>query len=232
MPGQTRITFRNFTGLDLGSARRVTQPRYKAPALGEETLLRGAITAASAVSGTGTLLAGAAAMVSPPPGSLSVAGIIPGVRIRTPAPDYTMAYGYTASAGAGIAYGAGAGMYFWKKAAGGEIGLYGSLSVGVITNIGAGAGGNFAFLFGPAPSLLAGDCITISVDIGIDFLTLSGQLILNAPPVTLGMPPTITGVWTPEVIGVGIAVTAGFSALPANISVMPSRTWTHPITSF
>ncbi|MFA5120538.1 hypothetical protein [Zavarzinia sp.] len=232
MPGQTRITFRNFTGLDLSSARRVTPRRYKAPGFGEETLVRGALSALGGVSSIGGLLSGAAAAASSPPGSLTVSGIIPGVRIRVPAPDYTMAYGVTAGAGAGVAYGAGAGIYFWRKAAGGEVGLYGSLSVGVVSNIGVGAGGNFAFLFGPAPSMLAGDCITISVEIGIDVITVAGQLILNAPPVSLGMPPAITGAWSPEVIGIGYAVTAGMSALPADISVMPGRTWTRAVASF
>lgn len=232
MPGQTRITFRNFTGLDLSSGRRVTRPRYKSPAFGEETLLRGAISALGAVSDVGKLLGGAAGMATSPPGSLSVSGIIPGVRIRVPNPDFTITYGLTASAGASVAVGVGGGVYFWRKASGGEIGLYGSVAAGLITNAGVGAGYALAFLFDAAPTVLAGDCIILSVDVGIDIITVSGQLILNAPPVSLGWPPSITGVWNPEVVGIGFALTAGISALPVNISVMPSRTWTHPVATF
>jgi hypothetical protein len=78
--------------------------------------------------------------------------------------------------------------------------------------------------------VLAGDSIAVSVDVGIDFATVSGMLILNAPPVSAGWPPTITGAWTPEVIGVGFGTSFGFSALPVDISVMPGRTWIKPLT--
>ena len=35
---------------------------------------------------------------------------------------------------------------------------------------------------------------------------------------------------TREVIGIGIQVTAGISALPADVSVMPGKTWIKPLT--
>lgn len=232
MAGQMNITFRNFTGLDLASAVRATPNRYKPPGFGEETMVRAAIGAASTVSNVGKVAADILSMENARPGSVRVAGLIPGVRIRTPSPDITVAYGLTAGAAAGLAIGAGAGLYLWAKFPGAEIGLYNSISGGYATNIGVGAGGNLCVLFGPAPAVLAGDCITLSVDIGIDVITVSGQLILNAPPVSLGMPPRITGAWHPEVIGIGMALTAGISVLPANISVMPGRTWTRPLTSF
>jgi hypothetical protein len=48
--------------------------------------------------------------------------------------------------------------------------------------------------------------------------------------VSAGWPPTLTGPWRPEVIGIGIALTVGISVLPVDISVMPGRTWIKPIT--
>ncbi|MDD3446108.1 MAG: hypothetical protein PHS60_11895 [Zavarzinia sp.] len=232
MTGQMNINFRNFTGLDLSSAVRTRPPRYKAPSFGEETLVRGAVAAASAVSNLGKVASDAIGFENAAAGSVRISGMIPGVRIRRPNPDITFTIGFTASAGAGLTIGGGAGMYVWSKFPGAEIGLYASAGAGYSTNIGAGAGDNLSVLFGPAPTLLAGDCITLSVDIGVDVLTVSGQLILNAPPVSLGMPPTVTGVWHPEVVGIGIALTAGMSVLPASVTVMPSRTWTRPVASF
>lgn len=231
MPGQIRITFRNFRSLDLSDAQRARPPRRKQNAFGEETILREALRGLAAVSsGRRDRINGLLDMASAPPGSLNLAGAVPGAIIRSPIPDFTATVGFTGSVGAVVAYGGSTGIYFWNKRPGGEVGLYGSLSVGLITNIGASAGDVLTFLFGPAPSVLAGDSITVSVDVGVDVLTFSGLLILNAPPVSAGWPPTITGPWRPEIIGVGFAITAGFSALPVDISVMPGRTWTRPIT--
>jgi len=225
MMGQTRIAFRNFTGLDLSSARRFTVPKYKQPAMGEQTLLQGAVAAAALVSNFGKV-ASATLPAAAPTHSLTTTGTVPGASIR-PFRDFT-----TASGGVVVAAGIGQGIYYWNKPTGGEIGLYGSLSLGIMGNIGVGAGIAVAWLFGPAPSVLAGDCIALSVDVGVDVLTFSGQLFLSAPPVSLGMPPSITGAWTPQIIGIGYAITAGFSVLPVSISVMPTRTWTRPVTTF
>jgi len=78
--------------------------------------------------------------------------------------------------------------------------------------------------------VLAGDSITVAVDVDIVMASVSGMLILSAPPVSLGWPPTLTGPWRPEVIGIGIALSVGISVLPVDISVMPGRTWIKPIT--
>ena len=77
--------------------------------------------------------------------------------------------------------------------------------------------------------MLAGDLIALEVDVEIGPVTVGGQIFLTAPPVSL-WPPALTGIWMPEIVGVGFTVTAGVSALPVSIAVMPSRTWIQPIT--
>ena len=236
MPGQFRVTFRNFTGLDLSGARKTPIPRYKPNHFGEETAVRTALEGAAAVSSTGGLLRSLLGAATPPVASMSVAGVVPGVRIRSPIPDFTVTDGVGASAGAGAAFGAGGGIYFWNKSPSGEVGFFGSLSIGLITNIGASVGVQITLLFGKAPDVLAGDSITVSVDVGIDIATVSGLLILNAPPGGVWPPSrTMLAGWVPEIIGVGFGASVGLSALPVDVSVMPSRTWTrafdpaHPI---
>jgi hypothetical protein len=170
-------------------------------------------------------------LITPPLGSISLLGAIPGVRIRSPSPDFTVAVGVTGSAGAGVQVGGGAGIYFWNKRPSGEIGVYGSFSVGMITNAGLSIGDQIALMFGSASSVLAGDSISLGVDIDIGFGSIGGQLILSAPPVSAGWPPTIgLSGWTPEVIGIGLTLTVGISALPVSYSVMPGRTWIKPLT--
>lgn len=143
--------------------------------------------------------------------------------------NFTIAVGLVASAGAGVAAGMGAGIYFWNKSPRGQIGLFGSISVGVITNIGFGAGDSFAYMFDSAPAALAGDAITLEVSVEVGPVSIAGQMFLTAPPVTL-WPPTITGPWVPEIIGVGFTLTAGISVAPVHIAVMPARTWIRPLT--
>lgn len=231
MPGQIRITFRNFVGLDLSGSRKIPVSRYQPPHFGEQTAIEAAIEALGGLTPAGRVLRSLKALVSPPPAAMTLSGTIPGVRIRSPFPDFTIADGVGASAGAVTAFAAGGGIYFWNKSPSGEIGLYGSLSVGLITNIGASAGFQIALMFGRAPDVLAGDSITVSVDVGIDVVTVTGMLILSAPPSGVWPPPNPSALagWVPEVIGVGFGMSAGWSALPVDISVMPSRTWTHPI---
>jgi hypothetical protein len=230
MPGQIRITFKNFTTLDLSHAQKVSIPRQKKNVFGEETALRETLKGLSTISprrrGTSTfddLLN----VATPPTGSMSVLGSVPGAIIRRPM-DFTITFGPAASAGAGTALGASGGVYFWNKKPDGEVGLFGTMSVGILSNLGFSVGDAVTYLFGPAPTVLAGDAIAVSVDCGIDVATVSGLLILNAPPGTL-WPPAITGPWTPEIIGVGFAFSVGLSALPVDVSVMPSRTWIKPI---
>ena len=229
MPGQMRVTFKNFTNLDFSTAQKVTPPGRKANFPGEETVIKGGLKGLAAVSNRGPLINGLLDAVNPPLATLTVAGSVPGAVIRSPAPDFTLTLGLTGSAGAGVAAGLGAGVYFWTKRPTGELGLYGSISLGVVGNMGASAGDQFGILFGPAPSVLAGDSITVSVDVGVDIFTFSGLMFMTAPPVTL-WPPALTGGWTPEIIGVGFALTAGVSVLPVDVSVMPGRTWIKPVT--
>ena len=134
-----------------------------------------------------------------------------------------------ASGGAVITAGLGAGVYVWIKRPRPELGLYGSLSVGAMTNIGFGAGGCVPLMFGPAPSVLAGNCIALEVDIGIDIATVSGLIYLSAPTVTSAWPPVVSPGWTPQIIGIDFQLTAGMSVLPANYAVSASRTWIRPV---
>jgi len=230
MPGQIKITFKNFTTIDFSTAKKVKLPGKKSSLPGEETLLRAGVGALAEVSSRKKMWKSALDLASPPPGALSILGSIPSMKIRSGKPDFTLAVGGSLSAGGGaMNVASGAGVYFWNKSPSGEIGLYGSISIGVITNLGVSLGDSIAYLFGKPGDVLAGDSITLSVDIGIDVVTLTGSLILTAPPATL-WPPAITGAWTPEVIGIGFGLSVGMSALPADISVMPGRTWVKPIT--
>src|SRR5262249_15181178 len=153
----------------------------KANHFGEETVLRGAINGAATMSSHGSFLRSLMGVASPPVASMSLAGSIPGCRIRSPIPDFTVTDGVAASAGAVTVFGAGGGIYFWNKSPGGEIGVYGSLSAGVMSNIGGSVGVQICLLFGRAPDVLRGDSITVSVDVGIDFATVTGSVIISAP---------------------------------------------------
>lgn len=231
MPGQIRVTFRNFTGLDFSDARKARLARPKGNVLGEETILRGAIDGLGAVSNTGRRLSSEKALLAAPSPVMTIAGSIPKARIRSPFPDFTIADGVAASAGSVAAVGLGGGIYFWNKKPDGEVGLYGSISAGVISNLGASVGVQLALMFGKAPDVLGGDSIAISVDIGIDIATVTGSLIVNAPPGGVWpLSPTMFAGWVPEVIGISFGLSVGVSALPVDYSVMPGRTWLKPIT--
>jgi hypothetical protein len=231
MPGQIRINFRNFTALDLSQARKASIPQASRNSWGEETVLRDGLKGIATISprrrGTSTIN-DLLNIATPPTGSIAVTGTVPGAVIRPRGLDFTVTFGPSASAGAGTALGASGGVYFWNRKPDGEVGLFGSMSIGIISNLGFSVGDAVTYLFGPAPTVLAGDAIVVSVDVGIDVATVSGLLVLNAPPGTI-WPPRVTGTWTPEIIGVGFAVSVGLSALPVDVSVMPSRTWIKPI---
>jgi hypothetical protein len=158
---------------------------------------------------------------------MSIIGTVSSLRIRRTT-DFTIAVGYVAQVAAGVSAGLGGGVYFWNKRPRGEVGFFGSISLGVITNIGFGAGDSFAYLFDAAGTVLAGDLIALEVDVEIGPVTVGGQIFMTAPPVTL-WPPAITGPWVPEIVGVGFQVTAGISVAPVAIAVTPSRTWIRPI---
>jgi hypothetical protein len=230
MPGQIKITFKNFTYMDFSTAKKVKLPGKKSSLPGEETLLRGGVSALAEISSRKKMWKSALDIASPPTGVLSILGSIPGVKIRSGKPDFTLAVGGSMAAGGGaMNVASGAGVYFWNKSPTGEVGLYGSISIGAVTNLGVSIGDSLAYMFGKPGDVLTGDCITVSIDVGIDVVTLTGSLILSAPPVSL-WPPAITGAWTPEVIGIGFGLSVGMSALPADISVMPGRTWIKPVT--
>jgi hypothetical protein len=227
MPAQIRITFKNFNSLDLSHAVKVKFPQKKSNVWGEETALRNTLKITPRGIGS-HLVDDLLNVASPPTATLSLAGKVPGALIPSSVTDFTVTFGPSASAGAVVALGASGGVYFWNKRPDGEVGLFGSMSIGILGNIGFGVGGAITYLFGDAPTVLAGDAIVVSVDAGIDVATVSGLLILNAPPGTL-WPPALTGTWTPQIIGVGFGVSVGLSVLPADVSVMPSRTWIKPM---
>lgn len=227
MPAQIRITFKNFNSLDLSSARKVRLPQKKPNVWGEETMIRNTLKITPRRIGS-NLFDDLLNVATPPKAKLSLAGTVPGAILPSSVTDFTVTFGPTASAGAGAALGASGGIYFWNKTPDGEVGFFGSMSIGVLANVGFGVGDAITYLFGPAPTALAGDAIVISIDAGIDVATVSGLLILDAPPGTI-WPPAITGTWTPHIIGVGFGVSVGLSALPVDVSVMPSRTWIKPL---
>lgn len=228
MPGQFSVTFRGFTdenvAINLPRAQKTQLPRANPPGSFEESLIRTGLQGASAVS---TRLASLTSLFTMPPPVASVVGTVSRLPIRR-SPDFTVAVGFIAQAGAGVSAGLGGGLYFWNKRPRCEIGVYGSISIGAITNVGAGAGDAIAYLFDAAPTVLAGDIIALEVDVEIGPATVGGQIFMSAPPITI-WPPALTGRWVPEILGVGFSVTAGFSALPLNIAVTPSRTWIRPL---
>jgi len=228
MPGQITVTFRGFTDqnvlLNLPRAQKATLPRRKPPSSFEESMIRTGLEGAALVS---PRISSLLALLAPPPAIARIIGTVSRIPIRRTS-DFTIAVGFVAQAGAGVSAGLGGGVYFWNKRPRGEVGLFGSISIGVITNIGVGAGDSFAYLFDAAPTVLAGDIIALEVDVEIGPVTVGGQIFMSAPPATI-WPPALTGPWVPEILGVGFQVTAGISVSPVAIAVTPSRTWIQPI---
>ncbi|MBV5296692.1 MAG: hypothetical protein ACOYNF_17810 [Rhodoferax sp.] len=227
-----QFSFR-FSGFDdaliaanIGRAARVRMPPKGSPGAFEQQALRTAISAASGFSRVARRLS---MLMAPPSAMARVIGSVGSLPIRSPSPDFTVTVGLTASAGAAVSVGGGAGIYYWNRLPSGELGLYGSVSVGMISNIGFGVGDAIAFLFGSAPSTLAGDIIALEIDVGIDIFTVGGQVFITAPPVTF-VPLRIGPGWSPEIVGFGLTLTAGMSVLPVNYAITPSRTWIRPLT--
>ncbi len=233
MPGQISVTFRGFNdqnfAANLPRSVKVKVPQRSAPGSIEESLIKSSLEGVAMVSARrAPTIRSLLALMTPPLAIMSIAGTVGSIPIRRTR-DFTITAGFTASAGAYVSVGAGAGVYFWNKAPRGEVGLYGSLSVGLISNIGAGAGDAFAYLFDAAPTVLAGDIIALEVSVEIGPVSVAGQLFMTAPPISIS-PSALTGAWVPEIVGVGFTVTAGVSVLPVSIAVTPSRTWILPIT--
>ncbi|GGC32652.1 hypothetical protein GCM10011371_20090 [Novosphingobium marinum] len=246
MPENFKIRFRGWTGLDFSTARKITIPQRKPPSMGEETVLGGAITALSAAGNQKGRIAQQARDRIGAGANLELLGRIPGALMPS-VRDYTFTEGLTGGGGAGVAYSLGGGIYMWRKHPGFDIGLYGSISIGLVTNIGGSGGVQIGYLFGPAPSVLAGDSIAISVTVDAGIVSIGGSLLLTAPPGGLTPTPTTGGIsgrvgsmlsalaaagrYTPQVVGVAYTISAGISVLPIDISVMPGRTWTRSIVS-
>lgn len=229
MPGQINVTFKNFTlanvTASLPSAKKGTMPVRKPPGAVEETLIKTSLQgiATALLPGHAPRITSLLGLLTPPLAAIKIFGTVPGMKIRSPSPDFTIAVGHVAWVSAG----SGGGVYFWNKRPSGEVGLFGSISLGNMANImGAVAGDSFVFLFDKAPVVLAGDIIALEVIMEIPPVTVGGQMFITAPPVSL-WPPALTGTWTPEIIGVGFQVAIGISALPVNITVTPSRAWIH-----
>lgn len=232
-PRQVTVNFGTLTDNDIaaniGRSMRVSKGRRSTPGFGQQTLIRGAIDALAAISPTRAgLLPSLAAMATT---SASIRYMAAPALSVLRGGEFTVAEGVVASAGAAITAGLGAGVYAWIKRPGAELGLYGSVSVGAMTNIGFGVGACVSLMFGAAPAVLGGDSIALEVDIGIDVMTVSGLLYLSAPSVTSVWPPVIGPGYSPQVIGIGFQLTAGMSVLPANYAVSASRTWLRPMAS-
>jgi len=242
MPEPIRVRFRGFAGLDFGTARRSTLPRHKPPVVGEHTLLEGVIRALAATGNRkGQLLESTRDRVEGG-AEMSIMGRIPGAIIPS-SRDFTISEALVVSAGAGAAIGGGAGVYFWKKSPGFELGLFGSMSAGLITNIGASGGVQIGYFFGSAPKTLGGDSVELAVSVDIGIASIGGSVFLSAPPGGWTPPPgvslaahltaLVTGTrrWQPQIIGIAYSVTAGLSTLPADVAVMPGRTWTRGVVA-
>lgn len=233
MPGEITVAFRGFNdanfAANLPRAVKTTVPKHKPPGAIEESIIKNSLEGVAMVSPKrAPTIHSLLSLMSPPQALMKIIGAVGRIPIRRTS-NFTITAGFTASAAAYAAIGAGAGVYFWNKSPRGEVGIYGSLSVGMITNFGFGAGDAFAYLFDSAPSVLAGDAIALEVDVELGPITVGGQLFMTAPPVSLSS-LSMTGPWVPEIIGVGFTVTAGISVLPVNIAVMPTRTWIQPLT--
>lgn len=189
---------------------------YQPPTLGSETLLE---TALRTYSATGLPASGAIRecldFAHNPGARTSFIGSIARAPVR-PHRDWTIAAGPSVTAAAGGGAGASGGLYFWNKPPSGEIGIFGSLSIVSVTNVGASIVGQVTYYFGSAPSCLAGTSLVVGVDIGGKVLTGGGYLVFSTSPAQL--------------IGISVALGAGVSMLPVDFTVQLSRTWIRPIT--
>lgn len=132
--------------------------------------------------------------------------------------DWTITLGPSLTAAPVAVFNVSGGVYFWNKPAGGEIGLFGAGGLGITTNIGVSLVMQVCYLFGPAPALLAGDWLTVAVDVGpVPGVTFSGMAIFSM---------------VPEFIGLGFAAGTGLSALPVSLTVEASTTVIAPVRSW
>ncbi|MGO9228260.1 MAG: hypothetical protein ACLQKA_03480 [Bryobacteraceae bacterium] len=215
MISRIRVDLTRVSNLDLSQARRARLPARQAPAFGEQTALRAGLTAIAAAGRPNSgaiedLLAAQDASSVP----VDLVGGIRGTS-RPSSSDLTLALGETASAGAVISLSMGGGVYIWIPKR--EIGLYGSVGVGLVTNAGFSGGIQVTVLFGPAPVYLGGESLAVGVEFsfpGLKVIGFGGFLLFSS---------------TWELRGFSYAMTGGLSAFPVDVTVQTSMTGLRPL---
>ena len=197
--------------------RPATLPPYRHPTFGSETALETVLGAYCATGMTGAPIIRECLNFSHNPGvPLTFIGSIRKAPVR-PHRDWTIALGPSISAAAGGGGAASGGLYFWNKPPTGEIGLFGSLSVVSVTNVGVSLVGQGTYYFGSAPDCLAGMSLVVGVDVGVPGKVITGgaYLVFSTSPAAL--------------IGISFALGVGASMLPVDFTVQLSKTWIKPI---
>jgi len=227
-----RIKLTDFDKLDFSRGTVVPRPRGRS---GTGLLAQGAVEALKRTS-AGPFVNSLQEFAAPPSGRLVTSGATTRVRYKASITDFTLAFGVGGNAGLGAQVNAGGGVYWWVKPGPtkDQIGLWGSLGFGVTTNAGFSGGGQFSIWYGPAPAVLAGESLAVSVDISVGIYTVTGSAFFSVPPagfvLTPGSPGGFPAGFKPELIGLGFALSVGPSALPVDISVGPSYTWIKPLS--
>jgi hypothetical protein len=220
MDQNVRIDVTKVAGIDpraIGTKTRIPRQRTNLP--GEQSMIEAGIKAYAATHGTGSgVLLDALDFKSKPSLTVTTVGSIAKAPTR-PCTDFTIAAGPSISEGAGVSIDFAGGLYFWNKPLGGEVGLWGSIGVGAITNVGASLVAQIYYLFGPAPALLAGESWLVGVDIGGKLVTGGGYLVFADS-------------WPPQWIGVSFAIGVGVSILPYDIQIQGSHTATTALKSW
>lgn len=235
MPQELRIAFRGFeNGIDWRQAVSVPGRKVGNGAF-SETAARGMM---AGLGGTraGPMVNSINELSNAPAGRVSTSGSIPGVTMPGVATDFTVALGPGGNVGAFIQGSAGGGLYWWIRPGPDEIGLWGSVGIGVTSNLGVSAGMQVSVWYGAAPAVLAGESLGVAVDVSVGPATVTGMAFFSVPPggmfLTPGMkfPSAAPPGWKTKLIGLGFMLSAGFSVLPVDISVGPSMTWIKPLT--
>lgn len=199
--------------LDIGRPARISP--YRPPTFGSETALEAVLRAYRALGLAGSSIVGECLDFSHnPAASTTFVGSIRKAPVR-PHRDWTLALGPSVSAAAGGGVAASGGLYFWNKSPTGQIGLFGSLSVVSVTNVGVSIVGQATYYFGSAPACLAGTSLVVGVDVGGKVITGGAYLIFSTSPAAL--------------IGISFALGAGASMLPVDFTVQLSKTWIKPL---
>ena len=217
MVDRMRLDVSRVPDLDLSQGRRIQMPPRQAPAFGQQTLIETALMARAATRiGSGGLIRDLLDVRQAPSFRVDVVGSIRAAAPPRPTHDYTFALGPSVSGTAVATLSVGGGIYLWVPPD--EFGLFGSVGLGITTNIGFSGGGQFTMLFGPAPVMLAGDSLAVGVQFNIPGagIGLGGFLIFSMAA-------------KPELRGFSVAVSAGFSALPVDVTVQASTTLIKPL---